>query len=342
MGKTGILTPTAIFETVEIDGTDVSRASLHNLTIMKQLNVRKNCSAKVFKANMIIPQVDSVEDDGTEDFVIPDVCPLCGGNTEHVKDNESEMLMCVNPDCQGKLLGKLCTFVSKPCMNIDGLSEGKLTQLIDLGYVTCFEDIYDLEKFKYELMSLSGWGKSSVTKMLDAIEKSKSVKFPNFLAAMSIPNLGLESAKTLCEHFNNNIDDIVSAFEQETYPWSNVKGFGNIIEGHINDWYQNNFRTFHYLLSIMNFVNEEKVMIESNHPINGKTFCITGTFSVGSRSWIISQLENFGGISVGGVTKTTDILIVGEKAGSKLKKAQELNIMIVDEKTLTSWIGGIF
>ena len=342
MGKTGILTPTAIFETVEIDGTDVSRASLHNLTIMKQLNVRKNCSAKVFKANMIIPQVDSTLDDGEEDFTIPDTCPICGGLTRRIKDNDSEMLFCTNDDCQGKLLGKLCTFVSKPCMNIDGLSEGKLTQLIDLGYVNCFEDIYDLDKYKYELMSLPGWGESSVTKMLTAIEKSKNVKFPNFLAAMSIPNLGLESAKTLCEHFDNNIDAIVTAFERETYPWSNIKGFGATIEDNINHWYWHNFRTFHYLMSIMNFIEDKKVIIESNHPINGKTFCITGTFEIGKRDWITHELIKLGGMSVDSVTKKTDILIVGEKAGSKLKKAQELGIIIVDEKTLKAWLNGVY
>ena len=187
-------------------------------------------------------------------------------------------------------------------------------------------------------MSLPGWGESSVTKILDAIKKSKNVKFPIFLAAMSIPNLGLESAKTLCEHFDNNIDDVVSAFEQETYPWSNVKGFGNTIEGHINDWYQNNFRTFHYLLSLMTFVQDVKNVVESNHPVNGKTFCITGTFSIGSRSWIINQLESLGGISVGSVTKKTDILVVGEKAGSKLNKAQELGIIIYNEKDLENII----
>lgn len=339
MGKTGILTPTAIFETVEIDGTDVSRASLHNLTIMKQLNVRRNCSAKVFKANMIIPQVDSVENDGTEDFIIPATCPICGGVTTVVKDNDSEMLMCMNDNCSGKLLGKLCTFVSKQCMNIDGLSEGKLTQLIDLGYVNCFEDIYDLDKYKYELMSLSGWGKSSVTKMLDAIEKSKSVKFPNFLAAMSIPNLGLESAKTLCEYFNNNVADIVAAFEEENFAWSVIPGFGNIIEKHINDWYQNNFRTFHYLLSIMNIVEEEKrEVVDTTSIIYGKTFCITGTFNIGSRSWISNKLEERGGILVGSVTKKTDVLFAGEKAGSKLSKAQELGIIIYNEKDLENII----
>jgi DNA ligase (NAD+) len=339
MGKTGILTPTAIFETVEIDGTDVSRASLHNLTIMKQLNVRKNCSAKVFKANMIIPQVDSVENDGTEDFMIPSTCPICGGTTAVVKDNDSEMLMCINDNCSGKLLGKLCTFVSKQCMNIDGLSEGKLIQLINQGYVNCFEDIYDLDKYKYELMSLPGWGNSSVTKLLDAIEKSKSVKFPNFLAAMSIPNLGLESAKTLCEYFNNNVDDIVAAFEQENFAWSVIPGFGNIIEGHINDWYQNNFRTFHYLLSIMNIVEEVKnEVVDTTSILYGKTFCITGTFNIGSRGWISSKLEEKGGIPVASVTKKTDVLFAGEKAGSKLNKAQELGIIIYNEKDLENLI----
>ena len=342
MGKTGILTPTAIFETVEIDGTEVSRASLHNLTIMKQLNVRKNCSAKVFKANMIIPQVDSTLDDGEEDFIIPETCPICGGHTARIKENDSEMLFCTNDNCGGKLLGKLCTFVSKPCMNIDGLSEGKLTQLIELGYVNCFEDIYNLNCYTYELMALPGWGKSSVTKLLDAIESSRKVKFPNFLAAMSIPNVGLESAKTLCEHFDNNIDDIMRAFEQENYPWSIIKGFGNTIEGHINDWYEHNFRTLHYLMSLMTFVEDKKVVTESNHPINGRTFCITGTFNIGGRSWITEQLEQLGGISVGSVTKKTDILIVGEKAGSKLNKARELGILVIDEETLKAWLNGVY
>ena len=341
MGKTGILTPTAIFETVEIDGTDVSRASLHNLTIMKQLNVRKNCSAKVFKANMIIPQIDSTLDDGEEDFAIPAICPVCGGHTTVIKDNDSEMVFCVNDNCRGKLLGKLCTFVSKPCMNIDGLSEGKLTQLIDLGYVNCFEDIYDLDKYKYELMNLKGWGESSVTKLLNAIESSKNVKFPNFLAAMSIPNLGLESAKTLCEHFDNDVEKIIEAFESETFKWSAIKGFGETIEVGINNWYSENFRTFHYLCSIMTFVKPEPVVISSNHPVSGKTFCITGTFEIGKRSWITDQLVKLGGISVDNVTSKTDILFVGEKAGSKLKKAKDLNIIIIEENALKSWLNGV-
>lgn len=339
MGKTGILTPTAIFETVEIDGTDVSRASLHNLTIMKQLNVRKNCSAKVFKANMIIPQIDSTLDDGEAEFEIPKICPVCGGNTTRIKDNDSEMLYCTNDSCRGKLLGKLCTFVSKPCMNIDGLSEGKLTQLIDLGYVNCFEDIYDLDKYKYELVELPGWGNASVTKLLDAIEKSKNVKFPNFLAAMSIPNLGLEYAKTLCEYFNNNVSDIVAAFEEENFAWSVIPGFGNIIEKHINDWYQNHFRTFHYLLSIMNIIEDAKQeVVDTTSVVYGKTFCITGTFSIGSRSWISNKLEEKGAIPVGGVTKKTDILFAGDKAGSKLNKAEELGIIIYNEKDLENII----
>ena len=342
MGKTGILTPTAIFETVEIDGTEVSRASLHNLTIMKQLNVRKNCSAKVFKANMIIPQVDSTLDDGEEDFIIPKTCPICGGHTRCIKDNDSEVLFCTNDSCGGKLLGKLCTFVSKPCMNIDGLSEGKLTQLIEQGYISCFEDIYDLEKYKYELMSLPGWGNSSVTKMLEAIEKSRSVKFANFLAALSIPNLGLESARTLCEYFDNDVEKIVNAFEQELYPWSNIKGFGSTIEDNINHWYWHNFRTFHYLLSIFTIVPETTIEVKSNSPVSGKTFCITGTFSIGSRSWITSELEKLGGESVSSVTKKTNILFAGDKAGSKLNKAKELGIIIVNEDTLSAWLEGVY
>lgn len=341
MGKTGSLTPTAIFDTVEIDGTDVSRASLHNVTIMKQLNIRKGCSAKVFKANMIIPQVHSVEDDGVDDFIIPSTCPVCGEHTEIIKENDTEVLMCMNDNCYGKLLGKMCTFVSKQCMNIDGLSEGKLSQLIDLGYVREFRDIYALHVFYDKLIELDGWGASSVSKLLEAIDKSRNVKLPNLLAAMSIPNLGLESAKTLCAHFNNDVESVIFALNNE-FDWSQIKGFGRTVSNNINKWYKENHAVFNAVFDQCTIVEEKPVVVESNHPINGKTFCITGTFNIGSRNWIISELEKLGGTSVGSVTKKTDILFAGDKAGSKLNKAEELGIIIVNEETLDSWLKGVY
>lgn len=339
MGKTGVLTPTAIFDTVEIDGTDVSRASLHNLTIMQSLNVRKDCSAKVFKANMIIPQVDSTEDDGIEDFKIPQFCPICGGHTMRVQENESEVLICSSPYCYGKLLGMLSAFVSKSGMDIDGLSEGKLQDLIDRKYIGVVYDLYSLHQYRDELIQLPGWGVTSVDNMLNAIAESRKVTPEHFLAALSIPNIGLTSAKTIMKHFNGNVREFKEALDN-CYWWEHIEGFGEKTSQAINEWYHNNHTTFNILFNLMDFQEEEKpeVLYEGS-PIAGKTFCITGTFEY-HRSSIQKEIEAFGGICVPSVTKKTDVLFVGEKAGSKLKKAQELGIIIVTEDKYSDWLRG--
>lgn len=342
MGKTGVLTPTALFDTVEIDGTDVSRASLHNLTIMKQLNVRKNCSALVFKANMIIPQVYSVQNDGECDFVIPETCPICGGKTMRVQENDSEMLVCSSPYCHGKLLGFLSAFVAKEAMDIDGLSEGKLQDLIDRNYVRTAQDIYSLYKYREGLVRLPGWGVTSVDKLLNAIEASKNVLPEKFITALSIPNIGLTSAKTIMKHFDGNIDRVYMALESRVYDWSMIEGFGEKTGALIQEWYNNNYTTFKILYDIMTFVKPEpKQIIIKGAKIAGKTFCITGTFEY-PRSSITKEIEAAGGIAVGSVTKKTDVLFVGEKAGSKLKKAQELGITIVEGEDYHDWIAGEF
>ena len=339
MGKTGALTPTAVFDTVEIDGTDVSRASLHNLTIMKQLNVRKDCTARVFKANMIIPQVDSVDDDGVDDFIIPDTCPICGGFTERIQENDSEVLMCMNPQCRGKLLGKLCTFVSKQGMDIDGLGENSLELYINLNLLNSFVDIYDLKNHVDFLKNLEGKGDTSIDNMLKAIEKSKSVSCEKFLASLSIPNIGLTSAKTIANHFDYDINKILDAAENR-YSWSNIDGFGEKTEQAINDWFSANMSEFKELLNIVRIkvtAKRENVTVDS--PVSGKTFCITGSFGWGKREEIKTRLEALGAISVECVTKKTQILFAGDKAGSKLKKAQDLDIVIYDETALIDLIG---
>jgi len=340
MGKTGALTPTAMFDTVEIDGTDVCRANLHNLTIMKQLNVRKDCTARVFKANMIIPQVDSVDDDGVADFEIPTSCPVCGGNTKVTKENDSEVLICSNPNCKGKLLGKLCTFVSKQGFDIDGLSEGKLEFLIDNNYVTDFQDIFTLYKRGYRLENEQGWGEHSVRKLLDEIDRSKNISVENFLSAMSIPNVGLTTAKSIAEHFSNDMEKIVEALDNE-FDWSTISGFGEKTSEQINSWYSKNFSIFNNILSYVTIKKPEvKEVVLTNSPIAGKTFCITGKFEY-PRSAIQKEIEACGGIFVNSVTKKTDVLFVGDDAGSKLKKAQELGITIVEEEHFRAWLDGI-
>ena len=331
MGKTGSLCPTAVFDTVEIDGTDVSRASLHNLTILKEMNVRKNCSARVFKANMIIPQVYEVDNDGTEDFIVPNVCPVCGGRTSRVKENDSEVLMCTNPDCTGKLLGKLCTFVSKQGMDIDGLGESNLDLFIQLGLVTSFVDIYRLKNHKEFLKTLEGKGDTSIDKMLSSIESSKDVTFENFIASLSIPNIGLTTAKTIGKYFNNNIHDFKYAFESN-FDFSNIEGIGEKTASGITKWLNDNWTQFDELLNIVRIremVSNSVITTES--PISGKTFCITGTF-IEKRSELQKKIESLGAKFVDSVTKKTDVLFVGSAAGSKLKKAENLGIKIFNEE----------
>lgn len=334
MGKTGALTPTAMFDTVEIDGTDVCRASLHNLTIMKQLNVRKDCTARVFKANMIIPQVDSVDDDGIADFEIPKICPVCGGNTKVTKENDSEVLVCSNPNCKGKLLGKCCTFVSKQGMDIDGLGESSLETYINLGIINKLSDIFRLKDHYYFIGNLEGWTTYSVDKLMNAIEASKDVSLEKFIAALSIPNIGLASAKTIAKHFNYNVSEFYDAITGN-YAWSLIDGFGEKTEQDIYDWYHDNKDEFEDILSYVRIKNQTvQAPVVTNSPVSGKTFCITGTFNSGKREALKTKIEQLGGIFVDGVTKKTDILFVGDKAGSKLKKAQDLNIIIYDEAKL--------
>lgn len=334
MGKTGALTPTAMFDTVEIDGTDVCRASLHNLTIMKQLNVRKDCTARVFKANMIIPQVDSVDGDGVADFEIPKICPVCGGTTRVAKDNDSEVLVCANPNCKGKLLGKCCTFVSKQGMDIDGLGESSLETYINLGIINKLSDIFRLKDHYYFIGNLEGWSSYSADKLMNAVEASRDVSLEKFIAALSIPNIGLASAKTIAKHFDYNIGEFRDAITGN-YAWSLIDGFGEKTEQDIYDWYHDNKEEFEELLSYVRIKTPAvQAPIVTNSPVRGKTFCITGTFNSGKRDALKTKIEQLGGIFVDGVTKKTDILFVGDKAGSKLKKAQDLNIIIYDEDKL--------
>lgn len=333
MGKTGILTPTAIFDTVEIDGTDVSRASMHNLTIMKKLKARIGASARVFKANMIIPQIDSIDDDGTADIQIPEYCPLCGAPTEIVQENDTEVLMCVNNNCRGKLLGKLSAFVSKDGMDIEGLSESTLDTFIDRGIVRTFADIFNLEIYYGILIKLEGFGQTSVNKLLEAIRNARTVKFENFLASLSIDHVGLTTAKTIAQTFDHDFDKFLYAV-RTNYDFTTIKGFGTRINDSIHRWFALNDYAFSLLYKQVNIIAPEvKAPVQSNSIVSGKTFCITGTFW-DKREALKTRLENLGGIPVDSVTKKTDILFVGDKAGSKLKKAQELNIIIYDENDL--------
>lgn len=337
MGKTGVLTPTAIFDTVQIDGCDISRASLHNISIIKNLGLTNNCTVKISKRNEIIPQVEECLQDGDSDIILPKYCPVCSGLTEVVKENESEVLMCTNPNCSGKLLGRLKFFVSKPAMNIEGLSEATLEALINKGWVTNFKDIYYLYLHGREWEQLNGFGERSVAKILDAIDHSRNIKLENFITALSIPNIGKSAAKTISTYFHDDFEDFMYAYEND-FNWTMLSDFGEVMTNSLNEYLNEHYDDVMELAAEMNFVKQESKEI-TDSPLNGVKFCITGSFSQ-SRDKLKEQLESKGAKFVSSVSKNLDVLFCGEKAGSKLTKAQQLGVKIADEKELMRILEG--
>ena len=334
MGKTNTLTPTAIFQTVNIDGTDISKASLHNISIIKKLGLTNNCTVRVYKANQIIPQIDSCLQDGDSAIEIPKYCPVCGGETEVVTENASEVLTCKNPNCLGKLLGRLKFFVSKPALNVDGMSEATLEFLIDKGWVKSFKDLYELKTnpgVVYEWKLTSGYGEKSVDKILNAIESSRDVKLENFICALSIDGVGKSASKTIADAFNGDFDAFYKAFKNN-YNWAELEGVGNTIASNITKYLTENESEIVDLASEMRFVVQKKTEIIDN-PLNGLKFCITGSFSQ-SRDALKEKLEVKGAKFVSSVSKNLDVLFCGEKAGSKLTKAQSLGVNVVYEDGL--------
>lgn len=331
-GKTGTLTPTAIFKTVQIDGCDISRASLHNISIIKKLGLTNNCTVKVSKRNEIIPQVEECLQDGNSPIKIPKQCPICGGDTEVVTENASEVLVCTNPNCSGKLLGRLKFFVSKPAMNIDGLSEMILNFLVEKGWVESFIDIYHLAEYKDEWQNCDGFGKKSVEKILNAIEKSRNVKLENFICALSIDGVGLSTAKTISQHFDGDFNAWYNTSFPHNVAWSDLDDIGAITTQNLNRYFHKNYKLILDLGNELHFVIPDKTEVIDN-PLNGLKFCITGSFSQ-SRDILKEKLEAKGAKFVGGVSKNLDVLFCGEKAGSKLAKAQSLGVNVVYEDGL--------
>lgn len=331
IGKTGVLTPTAVFETVEIDGTDVSRASLHNISIIKSLGLTNDCTVRVYKANQIIPQIDSCENDGNGEIEIPDVCPVCGGKTAIKKDNETEVLVCTNPNCSGLLLGKFVHFVSRKAMNIDGLSEKTLETLIFLGYINKFKDIYLLKDNKNSLMCLDGFGKKSVEKLLESIEKSREVKLENFICALGIPNIGLSASKTIANYCNGDFTKFLALWG-DNFDWTSLNDFGEVMAKSIDDYLTNNYADVVLLSQEMNFIlQEEKVVVDS--VFTGKSICVTGKLNHFTRDSINDKITSIGAKVANSVSKKTDYLVTNEASGSsKYKKAVELGIPIITEE----------
>ena len=336
MGKSGCLTPTAVFEPVEIDGTIVERASLHNMSIFKDLELSHGDTITVFKANQIIPQVSDNLDRTLNNLCIPpSTCPICGGKTEIVKDNDTEVLMCSNSNCKGKLLGKLSAFASRNKMNIDGLSDETLSKFIARGWLTCFSDIYKLKDYYIHMINMSGFGRKSIDKLLDSIEKSRSVELNRFIAALSIPGVGDSTAKDISKHCEYDFDTFVMRLIDK-YNWSVIDGIGEKTSRQINEWIDDssNREDFRKLLQTIIPVKSNEGNSTDN-TLSGKNFVITGDVTqFKNRKELQKFIESKGGKVTGSVTTKTNWLINNdvESTSSKNKKARELGIPIISEK----------
>lgn len=315
MGKTGSLTPVAIFDSVDLAGTSVSRASLHNISIMKELNVSIGSTVTVVKKNEIIPQIIYC-DANAVDVDIPTTCPVCSGETQIVKENDSEVLMCTNPHCKGKLLGIVSHFVSKKGMDISGLSEETIKKFVELGWITEITDVYNLDQY-YDRLSMSGFGKKSVDKLRTSIENSKTVRLDKFIASLSIPGIGTSQSKELVKAFGT---------------WDKFRD--------ASIGYYDFTQIADYLASLMTFESEDNS--KTNNSLNGKSFVVTGkVYKFKNRDEVKEAIEKFGGKVTGSVTKSTFALINNdiESNSSKNKKAKELGVQIINEEQLIEMLG---
>lgn len=345
MGKTGVLTPTAVFEPVEIDGTVVSRASLHNISIMKELNLCIGDIIEVYKANSIIPQVKrnvSAEQrqyaDALEAPTIDELeyCPICHKKTKLVKENNSTVLMCTNDNCKGKLLGKLTHFVSKNAMNIDGLSEATLEKFIEEGFVESFVDIYELKhNFINDIMKLDGFGEKSVKNLLNSIEKSKNTTLDRFIYALCIPLIGRSASKTISKYFNGNFEKFYAACCMQKFDFKVLDDFGDAMSESINDYLNKYFFEIGELSKYMYF--EEINKTDENTNLSGLTFVITGSLNhFANRDEAKEKIEAAGGKVSGSVSAKTSYLVNNDvnSTSGKNKKAIELDVKIISEDEL--------
>ena len=343
-GKTGVLTPVAIFDTVDIDGSEVSRASLHNISVMKQLMRRmwKGQHIGVYKANLIIPairwaeEINSIEDliDEVEFFEIPNKCPICGQSTEIVKENDSEVLMCGNPNCKGKLLGKLVHAASRNTLDIENLSESTIEKFINLGWLNSIKDIYHLSDYENEMKVLDGFGKKSVEKLLNSIERSRNTSLERFIYSLSIPSIGKSVSKDISKLCEENFNNFIGLMKSSPEKLLTINGFGITMMNSMTKWWYENSLWVYELSKEFTFETPNVVLEEIPKTLNGKTFVVTGSVNhYKNRDELKADIVTHGGTVVGSVSSKTSYLINNDinSTSSKNQKAKSLNVPIISE-----------
>ena len=330
MGKTGQLTPVAVFDPIEIDDTIVERASLHNVSIFKSYELSVGDTITVYKANMIIPQIaENLTQSGN--LEIPEVCPVCGGKTQIKQVNDVKTLYCINEDCQAKHVKSFAHFVSRDALNIDGLSEATLEKFIQHGFLKNFCDLYHLEKFRDEIIALDGFGEKSYENLLTSVENSRNTTLPKFIYGLGIANVGLSNAKMIVQALGNDIEKIIHAGRQEL---EKIDGVGAVIADTFASYFENekNKEEFYKLLQEMHI--EKAPDNQNNQILTGKVFVITGSLEhFENRNQLKERIEQLGGRVTGSVTGKTSYLINNDShsTSSKNKTAAKLGVPVITE-----------
>lgn len=333
--RTGLMNPVAVFDPVELEGSTVSRASVHNVSVLKELKLNIGDKIKVYKANMIIPQIAENLTGEISRLEIPGRCFVCGGETEVRKLREGEALYCTNPNCRAQRIQALSHFVSRDAMNIEGLSEETLKKFLDRGFIENYPDIFRLAEHEEEICQMEGFGEKSYQNLIASIDKAKDVELPNFIYALGINHVGLRNAKLLCAHCDYDLERIKQAEEAELVK---VEGFGEIIAHSIAHYFRG-AEHLHLLEEGVQFLRlhlPEQREIEGS-PLNGLTFVITGDLErFPNRKALQERIEQGGGKVTGSVTKKTDFLINNDihSASAKNKKAAEMGVPILSEEEL--------
>ena len=337
--RTGLINPVAIFDPVELEGTTVSRASVHNVSILKELQLGIGDKIQVYKANMIIPQIaENLTRSGN--LEIPHSCPVCQKEARILKTNEVESLYCMNLDCQAKKIKSFTLFVSRDAMNIDGLSEATLEKFILKGFIKDFGDVFEISRYKDQIVEMEGFGEKSYENLVASLENAKHTTLPRVLYSLGIANIGLANAKVICREFGYDVEKLIHASAEEI---NAIEGIGPVIAKAFTDYFSNeeNLKKFHHLMSHLEL---EEVQKEENQTFAGKQFVITGSVvHFANRSQLKEFIEQRGGKVTGSVTSKTDYLINNDTASnsSKNKKAKELGIPILSEEDFLERAGEI-
>ena len=337
--RTGLINPVAVFEPVELEGTTVSRASVHNISIMEELELGVGDRITVYKANMIIPQIaENLTRSGVKD--IPEVCPVCGGATRIAMENETKTLYCTNPKCQAKHVKSFTLFVSRDAMNIEGLSEATLEKFIANGYVKDLTDLFHLDRYAEEIKNMDGFGEKSYENLRNSINNARTTTLPRLVYSLGIPNIGIANAKVICRALGNDPERVMNASAEEL---NEIPGVGEVIAKAYVDYFadEEHRDVYRRLLEEVDIPKEEETA--DGQKFAGVNFVITGSVEhFANRAEVKEEIEKRGGKVTGSVTSKTNYLINNDvnSTSSKNRKARELGIPIISEEEFLKMLEG--